>query len=588
MIKKLNHLLIITAIVVFISNIPAAGQKISLPLSFDYYYTYDMMVEALKKLHDAYPELTKLDIVGQSEEGRNIYAMTINNKKTGGELDKPAVYVDGNIHGNEIQATEVTLYLLNYLLKNYGKNDEITKLVDSKCFYVVPVVNVDGRYHFFADPNTPNSNRGLRRPKDDDNDGLINEDFPDDLDGDGNICNMRKKDPFGQYKTDPEDSRLMVRIEPGEQGEWTNLGSEGIDNDGDGRVNEDAEGYVDPNRNWGSNWMPPFVQSGSGDYPFSGVGIKALANYIAARPNICMAWAFHNFGGMFLRGPSTKSKGELPRNDVEVYDYLGEYAERMVPGYRYLISWKDLYETYGDFTDFMSSIYGVFAFVGELHMTQFEQFTTRQEEKSKIPDQEQGGFRRRNPEVMRKRLKFNDHLAQGELYKPWTPFKHPSYGDIEIGGWTKMSDRIPETFMLKDLVHRNASVVIFSAKQTPEISMDVWEIKKVEPNLYRVRVRLVNNKAIPTMSQHAQKVNLYPKDVLTLKGKDIKVVAGGELKNIYYDEVAYKEYKPEIQFLTIPGFGKAEYQFLVTGSGQAEIEYKSRHAGRILKTITIK
>jgi hypothetical protein len=103
-------------------------------------------------------------------------------------------------------------------------------------------------------------------------DGLLDEDGDDDLDGDGNICTMRRKDPFGAYRTDPEDPRLMIRVKPGEKGEWTLLGEEGIDNDGDGKVNEDGEGYVDGNRNWGSNWAPPYVQSGSGDYPFEAAG----------------------------------------------------------------------------------------------------------------------------------------------------------------------------------------------------------------------------------------------------------------------------------------------------------------------------
>ena len=67
--------------------------------------------------------------------------------------------------------------------------------------------------------------------------------------------------------------------------------ADGIDNDGDGRINEDSEGYVDPNRNWGFNWAPPYVQSGSGYYPFSGVGISAIRDYIMARPNIIMVFA---------------------------------------------------------------------------------------------------------------------------------------------------------------------------------------------------------------------------------------------------------------------------------------------------------
>lgn len=225
--------------------------------------------KALKVLHNAYPELTKLDVVGKSEEGREIYALTINNPKTGNELSKPGVYVDGNIHGNEVQAGEVCLYYANMLLTKYGENEKATKVLDKNAHYIIPVVNVDERYHFFEDGNTPSSSRSIRVPKDDDGDGLFDEDAPDDLDGDGSITQMRIKDPFGDYKEDSEDKRIMVRVKPGGKGEYSILGSEGIDNDGDGKFNEDAEGYLDPNRNWGFNWMPPYVQSGAGNFPLS-------------------------------------------------------------------------------------------------------------------------------------------------------------------------------------------------------------------------------------------------------------------------------------------------------------------------------
>ncbi|MCK7536576.1 MAG: hypothetical protein MZV63_39140 [Marinilabiliales bacterium] len=59
----------------------ARGVKV--PLRFDFYYSYEKVVEALKALNTAYPELTRLDQVGKSEEGRIIWALTINNPKTG-------------------------------------------------------------------------------------------------------------------------------------------------------------------------------------------------------------------------------------------------------------------------------------------------------------------------------------------------------------------------------------------------------------------------------------------------------------------------------------------------------------------------
>ena len=338
---------------------------------------------------------------------------------------------------------------------------------------------------------------------------------------------MRKKDPFGQYKTDPEDARLTVRVKPGEKGEWTLLGDEGIDNDNDGKLNEDGEGYVDGNRNWGVNWAPPYVQSGSGDYPFEAAGMRAIAKYLVDRPNILVVFAFHNNGGMYLRGPSTKAEEPMNASDVAVYDHLGKNIEKIVPGYRYLVSWKDLYATYGDFTDFTDNVIGAYSFVGELFVTESETF--RPPAKPGAPpvaaadDTDlMGGSNTED----RERLKFSDNVAQGDLYKPWKPFKHPQFGDIEIGGWVKMSSRLPHPFMLNDLVHRNASAVLFTAAQTPAISLEVVSIEKMANDLAKVRVRVVNAGTLPSVSYNAIQRRIHPRDTLAVTGPTVKVVAG--------------------------------------------------------------
>jgi len=561
------------------------SEKILVPLRFDHYYTYEQVGEALRALHDAYPEFTTIDVVGRSEEGREIWAMTVNNPKTGAAANKPGVYVDGNIHGNEIQAGEVCLAFLNGVLTRYGSNEHVTRLVDRNAYYVIPVVNVDGRYHFFHDPNTPSSGRSIRIPKDDDRDGLRDEDGPEDLDGDGNICTMRKKDPFGRYKTDPEEPRLMVPIKPGEKGEWTILGEEGIDNDGDGRVNEDPEGYVDGNRNWPYNWAPPYVQAGSGDYPFEAAGMRAIAKYMLDRPNIAVVYAFHNNGGMYLRGPSTKAEGMMNPADVAVYDVLGKNAEKIVPGYRYLVSWQDLYPTYGDFTDFTYNLLGAYSFVGELFVTETETYRGVNE---KAPEAAGELELMGNPQQERERLKFNDNVVQGDLYRPWKAFNHPQYGDVEIGGWVKMSSRLPHPFMLNDLAFRNASAVMFAASQTPDVTMDVFSMQAMGDALYKVRVRLANANAMPSMAFNAVQKKVFPRDTLKVSGPAIKVVAGGPLIDQYQDRVEYKPYRPEVQMLQVPGSGKVEFQFLISGKGTVTFDYASRKAGRLAKTVELK
>jgi len=554
------------------------AESIAVPLRFDRYYTYEQVVEALRTLNRAYPQLTALNLVGRSEENREIWAMTVNNPKTGPALSKPGIYVDGNIHGNEIQAGEVCLGVLNLLLTRYGQNEAITKLVDRNAFYILPVVNVDGRYHFLRDANTSSSDRTLRIPKDDDRDGLVDEDAADDLDGDGNICQMRKKDPFGQWKTDPEDPRLMVRIKPEEKGEWTVLGEEGLDNDDDGRINEDPAGYVDGNRNWGYNWAPPYVQSGSGYYPFEGTGIRAIARYIEERPNIIVVYAFHNNGGMFLRVPGTKSDEPVHPGDVAVYDVLGQNAEQIVPGYRYLIAWKDLYSTYGDFTDFTYYMLGAYSFVGELFITDSETYRRgpATAPAAERPEDMMGG---RRPERERERIRFSDFVTQGDLFRPWKPFKHPQYGDIEIGGWVKMSSRLPHPFMLPDLVHRNASAVLFAASQTPVISMEVTSTERVGNDLWKVRVRLVNDGGLPTATYQSLQKKPFAPDFLKVAGQGIKVVAGGVLRDPYRDQVDYKSQRPEVQPAHVPAHGKTDFQFLLSGKGTAEFSFVSRKAG---------
>lgn len=554
---------------------PVQSQKITVPLRFDHYYTYDQINEALDALHKAYPDLTRKEKVGYSDEGRTIWSLTVHNPKIGSENDKPAIYVDGNIHGNEIQASEVCLYFLNYILTEYGKIDKVTDMVDRSVVYCVPSVNVDGRYHWFEDPGTSSSNRGLRIPKDDDNDGLIDEDPVDDLNGDGHITQMRKKDPFGEYILDPLDPRIMIRVEDDQPGTYTLLGSEGLDNDGDGRINEDDYGYVDPNRNWGYNWQPNYFQRGGGSYPHEGTGIQALAEYLMERDNIIMAWAFHNSGGMFLRGPTSKQAREYDRKDLEVFDYLGYHAEKMVPGYRYLISWKDLYTTWGDFGDFTDDVVGAFTFVGELFQSNTESYRLDTTRPAGEKDRQSEGF------------KFNDYLTNGQMFIDWKTYQHPLYGEVEIGGWTKFTRRLPQPFMLMDLVHRNAMAIFHSAWHLPQIEMEVFEKEKIGKDLYRIKIRLENKKAVSSMTMQSVRNNIHRKDFLRLSGKRIQVVSGGPLTDPYRHLASYKKDKPEIQFFQIPGFGKVEFQFLISGKGDLKLEYNSIKATDLEKIITL-
>ncbi|MCJ7755992.1 MAG: hypothetical protein MUP13_15630, partial [Thermoanaerobaculales bacterium] len=231
---------VITIVVLLLSLGSATAAELLIPAetppepAFNRLSAFDEITALLKGYAAAYPTWVTLESIGKSTEGRDMWLLTLNNPATGGVLSKPAMYVDGNTHGNEIQGTEATLYTIDFLLKNYGRLDRVTELLDRAAFYFVPVVNPDSRADWFAEPATANYPRTVKTPVDDDRDGLVDEDGYDDLDGDGVITQMRMKVPLGQgtHRLHPKDPRILVPIEKDEQGDYIELGYEGFDNDG--------------------------------------------------------------------------------------------------------------------------------------------------------------------------------------------------------------------------------------------------------------------------------------------------------------------------------------------------------------------
>ena len=90
---------------------------------------------------------------------------------------------------------------------------------------------------------------------------------------------------------------------------------------------------------------------------------------------------------------------------------------------------------------------------------------------------------------------------------------------------------------------------------------------------------------MPSMTAHADKTKLYPKDILKVSGG--KVIAGGKITNLLLGKVDYKDKKPEIQFLAIPGYGVEEYQFLIEGKGEITIDYESRKAKNVSASVKL-
>lgn len=114
------------------------------------YMTYAQMVEKLKGMAQQYPQLVTLEDVGDTylkktgaAPNNDIWAITITNKQKPGP--KPSLMLTGGVHARELAPVEIVMKLANELTSLYGKDPQITQLLDTRDVVLLPMVNVDGR-----------------------------------------------------------------------------------------------------------------------------------------------------------------------------------------------------------------------------------------------------------------------------------------------------------------------------------------------------------------------------------------------------------------------------------------------------------
>ncbi len=532
-------------------------------VSWNRYNTYDGIVDIMQKIAKAYPNLTRLESIGKSVEGRDIWLLAISDFKTGNPDKKPAMYIDGNIHSNEIQGAEFSLYTAWYLTEMFDDLDFINELLKDKTFYIVPTINPDARDNFMKEPNTPHSPRSGMLVLDNDGDGKAGEDRFDDLNNDNHITMMIRKSPTGQFIKDPVDPRHLIRVEPEQQGEYEMLGFEGVDRDGDGRVNEDGIGYYDPNRDWGWKWQPDYVQRGAYKYPFSLPETRAVADFVMKHPNIAGAQSYHNYGGMILRGPGAEEDLDTyNREDVRIYDAIAKKGEEMIPGYRYLVVYKDLYSVFGGELDWFYAGRGIYTYTNEL-MVSYLYFHKNEG--------------RGNQE---EELKVDKYLTFGDAFVEWEEYNHPQFGTIEVGGFKKNFSRAHPGFLLEQDAHRNMAFTIYHAYHTPKLSVLDVEEKNIGNGLREITATIYNERLMPTHSSQDLKYNIERPDYVTLTGAN--VVAGMVVENADFNIVKEQKHNPQkMEVKNIPGMGTVKVRWIVSGGGNYSIKVDSAKGGLV-------
>ena len=458
-------------------------------ISYDRYPDFDELTGWLQSFAAEYPDLVQLESIGHSFEGRDLWLLTVTNHAVGVPAEKPAIWIDGNIHASEVTASVAIVHLLDRLTTGHGTDADITRALDTRTVYLLPRVNPDGAELALAE--RPGFVRGSVHawPTPDQRPGLVAED----LDHDGRILQMRVEDPNGAWKPYQADPRLLVAREPDEDGggPYYRLLSEGMIHDYDGArvpTAPDRAG-IDPNRQFPYQWERKVDGPwDAGEYPGSEPEIAALLRAVTDRKNICVYLAYHTFSGVHIRAYSDQPDEAMAADDLWTYQALGDIAEELT-GYPSISGYHDFrYHPKsvirGVGTDWAYDHLGVYSWT-----TEFWNALAA----AGLDDAHPLEWYRTHPldEELQLLAWVDDNVPGG--YVDWYDHDHPQLGAVELGGWnSELVFRNPPSHLLADEIEPHSTLAIRLALSSPLLRHRETIVGALGDDTWRVRVVVEN------------------------------------------------------------------------------------------------
>ena len=503
-------------------------------IDFGKYPVFDEMVELLEKLHEEYPQYTKLYSIGKTMEGRDLWTMEVTNYATGPGEEKPGIWVDGNTHSSEPTGTNVCLKTIWHLCTEYGKDDSVTELLDKKVFYVLPRVNPDGAEIFLTKPYHYTSG-GVPNPDFADGEGH----YEEDVNGNGKSAFMRIEDPAGDYKKSKKDPRLMIKRDPEDtlekDGPFYKVLREGMFlkwKPGNEITMAPRMFLGGSNRNFPAYWLPGGLPlGGSGPFPLWEREPRAISDFWASHPNLSGMHTYHTSGGLILREanahPDSWFQDSGLEEDLAVYKVLGGIGEELTEYPCISIFDEFTFEDDRPFrrgcaTSFFYEHFGSYVFSTELWdwpwMLGLDHF------------RERGGvdfdWAKLTEDQQLNELKWIDeNYPAGFL--DWEPFEHPQLGPMEIGGVERKYTRRnpPPGKWLEYEVDKTLQFAIRHAALLPQIELKDVKSEKIAEKVYKVSAKVANTGFMSTnVTKMAIKIKVA-KPVLA----EIKLPEGVEL-----------------------------------------------------------
>ncbi len=550
----------------------------SLMLEYNRYLTYDEIVDALRRFHAKFPQLTRLYSIGKSYEGRDLWILELTNSATGPADDKPGYYVDGNHHAGEVTGSAVCLYTIDHLLTNYGQDETVTHLLDQIVFYVLPRVSPDGSELYLTTPHMLRSSvREWMHPEPSDFDGLD----AADIDGDGHILSMRVRDDLtGTWKVSAQDPRLLIKRGPDDrQGPFYHLYPEGRVKNYDGYEVKMAprKWGLDLNRNYPMVWRRE--TPGAGPYPFSEPETRSVGDFLLKQRNIAGALSYHTSGGWILRPTCTEADQKVPVLDLQAMKAIGDKGKELT-GYPCI----SIFESFtfdksrpsaGSFMDFIYDYLGVIAYATELWDINAQAGLPKRGMLEMIQQSE-----KQAEEAGVKLLKWNDEVLGGQGFVTWHPFEHPELGQVEIGGWLPKTVRqnAPAHLLEQECV-KNMRFSLVQAQTLPRLAIRQTKLERIGEDIYRVTAAVENVGYLPTSGSTKAEQNKTAKPVTVT----LAICAGGELLQ--------GEVKKDLGHLpgrlgnSLASRRKVEWLVRLPAGGEVTVTAHAPRAGKVAATL---
>jgi predicted deacylase len=125
------------------NNIPHTLMEAASQKTLGTYPSPEEIEKELKSITTQFPEISKMFSIGKSAKNRNLWVVKLSaNAKV--DDDRPEFKYIANMHGDEIVGRELMVKFIKDLLTGYGKDPEITNLLDRVQIYIMPSMNPDG------------------------------------------------------------------------------------------------------------------------------------------------------------------------------------------------------------------------------------------------------------------------------------------------------------------------------------------------------------------------------------------------------------------------------------------------------------